>query len=161
MPQTSNCHPGRKHRAHGLCDNCYHKLRRREGKDSYSSLTPEQRRKRYQSGVRYKASHPERVRAWQRKQVLNNRSARLIREYGISLVEYDKMLVAQEGVCAICGRPDPKRRLTVDHCHLTGKVRGLLCKKCNTAIGLLGDSSDVLVKALAYCLKHKPPCLMS
>src|ERR1700678_1494411 len=57
--------------------------------------------------------------------------------YGIWLEEYNIMFIDQKGCCAICSLPQSNftRRFAVDHCHLTGKVRGLLCAKCNTALG--------------------------
>lgn len=74
----------------------------------------------------------------------------LRRNYGLSLDEYDALYEAQQGLCAICDRPDPNRRLCVDHCHETGEVRGLLCSSCNTALGLLGDDVDRLIRAMEY-----------
>lgn len=58
-------------------------------------------------------------------------------KYGITPDDYDRMLEQQGWVCAICGSPPPpsKRRLHIDHDHETGKVRGLLCTRCNTALG--------------------------
>ena len=67
----------------------------------------------------------------------------------MSLRDYDLMLARQRGVCAVCGE-QPARRLCVDHCHVTGKVRGLLCSPCNLAIGQLKDSPARLRKAAAY-----------
>jgi hypothetical protein len=58
------------------------------------------------------------------------------RQFGITQAQYDEMLIQQEGVCAICRRPQSGRnRLAVDHDHNTGKVRGLLCSMCNAALG--------------------------
>jgi len=77
----------------------------------------------------------------------------MTKNYGIGLKEYDVMFNAQNGVCAICSKEPPnthKKRLNVDHCHTTGKVRGLLCDACNRAIGLLKDSPDLLNKAISY-----------
>lgn len=85
----------------------------------------------------------------------------LKKTYGITLDEYDQMLKDQNGVCAICEQPEtvrPRRgkytdteiRLAVDHDHVTGRVRGLLCKKCNIALGHLGDSVDRLRRAITY-----------
>jgi hypothetical protein len=61
----------------------------------------------------------------------------LRRDYGITLEEYDAMLLAQNGCCYICKRhwSSFKKSLAVDHCHVSGKVRKLLCAKCNTAVG--------------------------
>ena len=76
------------------------------------------------------------------------------RSYGIGFKDYDAMVLEQNGVCAICSAEPPKnqhkKRLNIDHCHTTGKVRGLLCDACNRAIGLLKDSPDLLTKAIQY-----------
>lgn len=73
---------------------------------------------------------------------------RLKRVYGITEDDHDEMFIAQQGCCAICSaRPD---KLVVDHCHKTGKVRGLLCKKCNMAIGKLGDTYESIMKVAKY-----------
>jgi hypothetical protein len=77
----------------------------------------------------------------------------LLRKYGISLIEYDALLAAQGGRCAICGRERPTRgdqMLQVDHCHRTGKVRGLLCSPCNSVLGFLEDNPLTLRAAMAY-----------
>lgn len=87
--------------------------------------------------------------------------AHLMRTFGISLEQYNEMLELQDGVCAICGdapdvRDEDRRsqgvasRLVVDHCHQTGRVRGLLCAACNKGIGLLQDSVTVVRAALEY-----------
>ena len=61
------------------------------------------------------------------------------------------MLGAQNGRCAICGRPETEAGgLAVDHCHATGKVRGLLCTLCNTALGKFRDRTDILRAAIRY-----------
>jgi hypothetical protein len=72
-----------------------------------------------------------------------------LKRYGISPAEYEALLAKQGGVCAIC-RKRSKQRLCVDHCHVTGMVRGLLCLKCNGALGYLKDDQASLVAALAY-----------
>ena len=77
------------------------------------------------------------------------RRAHLKHCFGISPAEYDALLAKQNGVCAICRRRS-KRRLCVDHCHLTGRIRGLLCHSCNLALGYLKDDQASLVAALAY-----------
>lgn len=80
-----------------------------------------------------------------------NRDSYLKREFGISKADYELILARQAGVCAICEKPESEgRSLAVDHDHATGVIRGLLCRKCNTAIGQLGDSADALRRALAY-----------
>lgn len=77
---------------------------------------------------------------------------RLQQRYGIDLDEYERLLASQDGGCAICGEAycQDGRKLHVDHDHSTGEVRGLLCHRCNTAIGLLKDDPNVVTKAVAY-----------
>jgi hypothetical protein len=79
------------------------------------------------------------------------------RVYGITLKEYDALLQEQDGVCAICKKVDDvlDRKLSVDHDHKTGKVRGLLCTHCNTGIGQLKESLELLLVAAEYLKKHQ------
>lgn len=74
-------------------------------------------------------------------------------KYGISYTEYKSKLEAQGGACAICEKVGAKRRLGVDHCHSSGKVRGLLCTKCNAALGALNEDPSLFAKAVAYLRK--------
>ena len=75
-----------------------------------------------------------------------------MKEYGITLDEYNEMFAEQNGCCAVCEKHqiEFKDSLSVDHCHETGDVRGLLCFKCNTGIGKLGDNIEGLERALKY-----------
>jgi|SRR6266576_5149635 len=73
--------------------------------------------------------------------------------------EFYRLLAVQGGKCAICGyskRTAKDKRLSVDHDHATGKVRGLLCSQCNTAIGMLRESLALLGAAAVYLAKHRP-----
>lgn len=65
-------------------------------------------------------------------------SQRRVERYGITYDQYEQMLVDQNNLCLVCGRPEsyPGRRLAVDHCHTTNKVRGLLCGLCNRTLGV-------------------------
>ena len=74
---------------------------------------------------------------------------------GVSEGVYAMMLLDQDSRCAIC-RNKWKRKLYVDHCHQTNRVRGLLCGPCNTAIGLLGDNLEGVLRAVEY-LKEEDP----
>lgn len=79
------------------------------------------------------------------------RGAYLLRKYGITLEEYDVLFERQGGVCAICGAlPTEGISLHVDHVHETGKIRGLLCFRCNNALGDFGDDAQVLRQAIRY-----------
>lgn len=96
------------------------------------------------------------LRAYRRASPILERSRHLRFTFSISLEDYDRMLTAQGGVCAICKQPETHKRngkvkaLAVDHDHRTGKIRGLLCADCNTGIGKLKDSIDVLTSAVQY-----------
>jgi len=88
------------------------------------------------------------------QQTPKGQSQKLKAIYGISIEQFDLMLDLQKGVCAICKQPESRsQRLSVDHDHETGEVRGLLCFACNAGIGFLQDSSDVLNKAKKYLKK--------
>ncbi|MBT2527193.1 endonuclease VII domain-containing protein [Streptomyces sp. ISL-99] len=76
-----------------------------------------------------------------------NRAAYFMRQYGITEAERDEMISTQVGVCSICLAAPA---VHVDHCHETGRVRGVLCFNCNSAIGKLGDDPDTLRRAIAY-----------
>ena len=107
--------------------------------------------------------HPERFRAASRKYHANNRETilanysplrnrawRLQHEYGITLKEWNRMLARQGHRCAICRADSPgtSKGWHTDHNHVTGRVRGILCKNCNTALGLLGDDRQAVLKRI-------------
>jgi hypothetical protein len=89
------------------------------------------------------------------------RNADLKKTFGITLAQYTEMHDAQNGVCAICEQPERAMRgsevkkLAVDHCHSTGKIRGLLCVSCNVMIGLSADKPPLLRKAADYVEDHQ------
>ena len=87
----------------------------------------------------------------------NDRRYHLKRRYGLTVEQYDEMLAAQGGVCAICGRP-PRDDISlhVDHDHETGRVRGLTCFRCNNALGDFNDDPRLLERAAAYLDDHDP-----
>jgi hypothetical protein len=80
------------------------------------------------------------------------------KRYNIDIDTYEQMYKAQNGCCKICNTEFPihekKKRLFIDHCHKTEKVRGLLCHGCNAAIGFMKDDVNILTKAIEY-LKGK------
>lgn len=97
-----------------------------------------------EAGKRWKAKNPEQHR-------LINLASRLKRLYGLPLYEYDRLVVDQGGKCAICAENMLKPHL--DHCHTTGKIRGLLCGSCNHAVGSFKDSSLKCFLAASYLQK--------
>lgn len=92
------------------------------------------------------------------------RRSKLRVAYGISTEDYDRMLATQDSCCAICGSKNSgsrvykftgkTKRFSVDHCHTTGKVRGLLCTRCNRALGLVDGNVDTLMKMISYLRKN-------
>ena len=72
-----------------------------------------------------------------------------LKQYGLSVEQYEQMLADQGGACAVCGAV-PDRTLHVDHCHTSGRVRGLLCSECNTGIGLMCEDPERLRRAAEY-----------
>lgn len=85
------------------------------------------------------------------KQLAKSRKQRL-RKYGLTEDDYNKMLVAQDYKCAICksNKPGGRGRFHVDHCHKTGKVRKLLCTRCNTMLGMVNDDITILEAGIDY-----------
>ena len=76
-----------------------------------------------------------------------NPHRKILSRYNLSIQDYQKMLSSQNNKCAICKKV---KKLSIDHCHVTGKVRGLLCTGCNTSLGGLGDTVEGLQRALQY-----------
>jgi hypothetical protein len=84
---------------------------------------------------------------WKNNNTNKIKNLTLKREYGITLEDYSRMQKEQNGLCMICGK---KSKLVVDHCHKTNKVRGLLCSKCNSGLGMFNDS----ILSLNYAIKY-------
>jgi len=90
-------------------------------------------------------------RMWRKANPDKSKNNELMRSFGITLEEYNVMLKSQENVCKICGNTEPyNSSLAVDHCHSTGKVRGLLCSNCNRGLGFMQDSKVLLANAISY-----------
>jgi len=99
-------------------------------------------------------------RHWRKKNQAKSQNCDFKKKYNITVNDYGKMYKKQNGVCAICGKPETMQtktgkimRLAVDHCHSTGNVRGLLCKACNTSLGGFKDSTKILSNAINYLNK--------
>lgn len=106
---------------------------------------------------KWRLENPERFREFQRQNYRKRPAKRQLAwaKYGIkgmSVDRYDAMLAAQGGTCAICGKPPKQKRLAVDHDHVTGEVRGLLCGPCNTMLGRMEELWDAVD---AYYKKHR------
>jgi hypothetical protein len=104
----------------------------------------------------YREKHKEQIREYRqeykRTHKQDSRKYWVKRKYGLTSEHYDKLFNNQEGKCAICGihQDNNGRSLSVDHDHCTGKVRGLLCYKCNTILGYCVDNINILTNAINY-----------
>jgi hypothetical protein len=96
--------------------------------------------------LRYYTKHKERL-SKRRKEL----------KYGLTPEDYDALVAAQNGCCAICGigKEHTRYGLVIDHCHTTGKIRGLLCDNCNRGIGLFKDNTISLKSAINYLERNK------
>lgn len=123
----------------GLTSRC----RTCHGQQSIRTRDPERhKRNKRESTARQRRNNPDRFHA-----------VELRRSFGIDRSEYVRMLEEQGGVCAICRLPESdsnRSRLAVDHDHSSGAIRGLLCRRCNTALGLMGDCAERLEMAARY-----------
>jgi len=138
MPTTIVCKECGEYKelcAKGLCKRCYSRQWYKENKEYHR--------------VYYK-EHRETILAYRRDGT--GRDLQLQRNYGINSTGYSQTLEDQDNHCSICGKTPEEngKRLAVDHNHNTGKVRGLLCSSCNTAVGLFDDSPDNCIRAAAY-----------
>jgi hypothetical protein len=89
------------------------------------------------------------------KMIRYNTKSKLKNRYGIEINQYDSMLIAQNNLCAICNQSQTRRNLAVDHCHQTNRVRGLLCDKCNLALGMINDDLNIVESIKRYLILHK------
>jgi len=111
-------------------------------------------------------ANPDKNRASQRKRRTARLNKQRLTRYGVSEEDYEKRLSDQNGVCAICEEPetsrqnglDIPRQLSVDHCHATGKVRGLLCFACNSGLGSFKDKPERLRRDIAYLVSTTEFC---
>lgn len=158
----ADCHPDRKHKALGLCSFCYQIKYVSENKEkvmeSARNWQQKNKDKSLESTRRWRSKNRDtllKTRREQRKAVEpRTRRGEIVKKYGITLVDYEEILAKQNGLCAICERVENNgKAFCVDHDHENGKIRGLLCYKCNTAIGLLGDNIDLAERAVSYLRK--------
>ncbi len=116
------------------------------------------------ANAKKRAENPEVIRAYNQAYREKNRQAlcdaERERKFGISRQEYAELFHSQNGTCAICCQPETATRmgkikaLAVDHSHVTGKVRGLLCSDCNMGIGKLKDDRNIILNAVKYLDTH-------
>lgn len=136
----ARCQEGERVHGQSYCKGCLSETRRARRKRTDPAVLKDRRRRDY-----------DRERAKKTPDQL--RDDRYRWKFGITLDDYHKMLEKQDGRCGICKSTEAGGRwgtFAVDHCHTTGKVRGLLCSNCNNGIGKLGDTVEALESALDY-----------
>lgn len=129
--------------------NAYMREWRNKNKDKINAEIREKRK----TDLEYAERIREKDRSRPKERLKNNR---LNSYYGITFDEYNKMRDEQNFSCVICGKHEDdcgRYKLVVDHCHTTGKVRQLLCSSCNSGIGHLKESEQILTSAIAYLRK--------
>src|SRR3990172_5025755 len=99
----------------------------------------------------------ERIKTNRRKYIESGRNALRQRTifYGITPQQYDELLIKQDYLCAVCGSDLGDKRPCVDHDHVTGKVRGIVHRECNTLLGMAKDSLEILERAIAYLGRNR------
>lgn len=139
------------------CIECYNLVRK--------AKYPEIRERAIARAKAWQQANPERHNENQRRRrtrpevKARERAGHLRRKFGITAEDYDRLLAEQDGRCAICRRkPNSRISLHVDHEHRTKRVRGLLCFRCNNALGDFGDDAALLVTAIDYLM---PPATAS
>jgi Recombination endonuclease VII len=138
-------------------------LSAKEKRKNRHAEDPERRKKQVESSRRYRAAHKAEINERKRRKWATDpeyrarciattakcRRAKLLKRFGMSLLEYELRLALQNGACAIC-KKTPRGLLCIDHCHVTGKVRGLLCRKCNSALGFYDDDPKLVQAGADY-----------
>ena len=136
------------------CQKEYDKEYRKKNPDVTSRSNEKRKPKLKIYRKKNKEKRNEYLRDWYKKNPKKRHGQKLRQRYGIDVDKYESMLKDQGGVCAICGGSDIGRKgsknFPVDHCHKTGKIRGLLCHKCNAILGLCDDNIKTLKSAIQY-----------
>ena len=149
------------------CDKNRHKISYLNNKDIHKKRGKKYRNSNKEKLKEYSKSYRKKNKNQINEYRLNNldklKNLSLKRNFGITLEEYNKMLEQQNGVCAICRekeslidkRSNKLRKLSVDHCHHTNKIRDLLCLRCNSILGYSKDNINLLTNAINYLNKYK------
>lgn len=147
-----------KHKGHkdGLMSSCK-KCTNDTNKDNYKK----HKAKRLEWAKQYRLSHKKELKEWGKNWYKKNkekvRNSTLLYKYGLSITEYNYRFSEQNGCCVICEKHQSEltQALAVDHCHENGKVRGLLCSKCNIALGNVDEDINILLSMVDYLIKNK------
>lgn len=123
----------------------------RRSSKKWAALNPDKVKERTH---KWRAANTNKVREQNNRRA---KDAHLKNKYGLTRTQFNEMLAAQGGCCAICGTTKPGGRGTfhVDHCHNTGNIRSLLCNRCNNGLGHFNDNPELLEFAANYLRRHK------
>lgn len=129
---------------------------KRNNRDRVNEWTRKDRKKDPNKYKKWTKEYREKIGDWRTTQDILN-------YFDMSLDQYNKMFDEHRNLCGICKNPETRKsrtpgkicRLAVDHCHSTGKIRGLLCHSCNTGIGKFMDNKDLLLAAIEYLKKYE------
>lgn len=135
----------RKDKRYCICRSCTKKYRQ-ENKKRASVY----RKKYYQENKEKCAAFSKKYYLVHKKQSAEHTRINNLKKYGLTLKQYDEMFEKQSGNCIICGLPELMRRLSVDHDHETGKIRALLCERCNLLLGRVESNPELVIKMLEY-----------
>lgn len=136
-------------RLNGRCKTCERKRLR----EYMASKKGREKQRVYQSSDKYKSGKADYYKNGRNLITKNNN---LKSTYGITLKEYQEMSLKQNDLCYICQEKEKTgHSLSVDHDHLTGKNRKLLCKRCNLGLGYFRDNKSILTKAISYIEEHE------
>ncbi len=137
----------------GCCNECQKEMSR-QFRENHPEKAKASKQQWYRNNRKY---HLEWCKQYNKRNkerwIENNRRSHLKRKFNLTPEEYDRLLEAQGGVCVICRKPESQKRvnrLAVDHDHQTHRIRGLLCRSCNTALGKFNESVDCLRCAINY-----------
>lgn len=144
-----------------LCHRASATKKRNSNREEYNKKIAEDKKNRPE---KYKKLYRDHYRRLKERFGNNHSLIKQCASYGITLEKYNDLFDKQKGLCAICNQKEKcinktstgqrLSRLSIDHCHNTGKVRGLLCRKCNSAIGKMSDNIELLQKAINYLKSH-------
>ena len=127
---------------------------KKANKEYYEKNRERINQRSYQWFENNKSRHNLNAQKWRKKNPVKTKASILKNQYGITMLQFEDLLKQQDHKCGVCKKPqsEMKKAFSVDHCHTTGKVRGLLCNNCNVAIGLLKVDSgiDNLQNAIKY-----------
>ena len=139
----------------GFCKSCYNQYRPKMSKEAKLQY---QYKWRDENIEKVKKSRKKTYEKNRERYVNITRKGQVKRKYGLSMEEYEIIAENQNYRCAICNKHKNNNKkgynLAIDHSHITGEVRGLLCSKCNLALGGFEDNEELLLNALLYLKKY-------